>query len=86
MNDDVNENTDDDCRVNNKKTKKTIGNTPINNNILDREIVVLLKYLSNFWRSLTLPLINCKIGFDLSWSKDCTLFFNTPEVDVNSRF
>ena len=24
MNDDVNENTDDDCRVNNKKTKKTI--------------------------------------------------------------
>ena len=28
--------------------------------------VVPLKYLSNFWRSLDLPLINCKIEIDLS--------------------
>ena len=28
--------------------------------------VVPLKYLSNFWKSLDLPLINCKIEIDLS--------------------
>ena len=35
------------------KTKK-IGSTPNNNNILDTEVVVPLKYLSKFWRSLNL--------------------------------
>ena len=25
------------------------------------EIMVLLKYLSNFWRALVMPLINCKL-------------------------
>ena len=38
---------------------------PHNNNILDAEVVVSLKYLSNFWRSLDLPLINCEIKIDL---------------------
>ena len=33
----------------------------------------LLKHLSNFWRSLDLPLINCEIELDLSWTKDCVL-------------
>ena len=31
------------------------------NNILDPEVVVLLKYISNFWRYLDLPLINCEM-------------------------
>ena len=43
---------------------------PNNNNILDAEVVVPLKYLSNFWRSLDLPLISCEIELDLSWSKN----------------
>ena len=38
---------------------KIIGNKPIDNNVLARWIVVLLKNLSNFWRSIDLPLINC---------------------------
>ena len=38
---------------------------PNNNNILHAEVVVPLKYLSNFWRSLDLPLINCEIKLDL---------------------
>ena len=25
-----------------------------------------LKYLSNFWRTLEMPLINCEINFDLN--------------------
>ena len=29
---------------------------------------------SDFWRSLDLPLINCEIELDLSWSKNCVLF------------
>ena len=34
---------------------------------------VPLKYLSNFWRSLEMPLINCKIHLELNWSKDCVM-------------
>ena len=37
------------------------------------KIVVPLKYLSNFFRSLEMPLINCKIHLELEWSKDCVL-------------
>ena len=35
------------------------------------KIVVPLKYLSNFWRSLEIPLINCKIHLKLNLTKDC---------------
>ena len=42
------------------------GSTPINNNTLNTEVVVPLKYLSNFGRSLDLLLINCKIELELS--------------------
>ena len=34
------------------------------------KIAVPLKYLSNIWRSLEMPLINCKIHLELNWSKD----------------
>ena len=37
----------------------------------DVETMVSLKDLSNFWRSLGMPLINCKISLQLKWSKDC---------------
>ena len=37
------------------------------------KIAIPLKYLSNFWRSLEIPLINCKIHLRLSWNKDCVL-------------
>ena len=33
------------------------------------DIVVLLKHLSNFWRTLGTPLINCEINLSLAWSK-----------------
>ena len=36
----------------------------------DVETMVSLKDLSNFWRSLGMPLINCKISRQLKWSKD----------------
>ena len=40
---------------------------------LNVKIVVLLKYLSNFFRSLEMPLINCKIKLNLTWKKECVL-------------
>ena len=40
---------------------------------LNVEVTIPLKHLSNFWRLLDLPLINCEIELDLSWKKDCVL-------------
>ena len=37
-----------------------IGNAPANGNIKDVEIMVSLKYISNFWRTLEMSLINCE--------------------------
>ena len=37
------------------------------------KIAVPLKYLSNFWISLEMPFINCKIHFELNWSRDCVM-------------
>ena len=40
---------------------------------LNVKVVVPLKYLSNFFRSLQMPLINCKIKINLTWKKECVL-------------
>ena len=38
------------------------------------KIVVPLKYLSNFFRSLEVPLINCKIHVEVNWNKNCVIY------------
>ena len=38
------------------------------------KIVVPLKYLSNFFRSLEMPLINCKIHLELNWNNNCVMY------------
>ena len=52
-----------------------LGNPIVANNIakINVKIVVPLKYLSNFFRSLEMPLINCKIKLNLTWKKECVL-------------
>ena len=47
----------------------------IHNNLTknDIKIAVPLKYLSNFGRSLNIPLINCKLELILTWFKNCAL-------------
>ena len=40
---------------------------------LNVKVVVPLKYLSNFFRSLEMPFINCKIKLNLTWKKECVL-------------
>ena len=37
------------------------------------EIMVSLKYLSNFWRTREMPLINCEINLILTWSTNCVI-------------
>ena len=54
--------TNDDNAPSFKYKARKIGNTE-NNGIKDE--VVPLKYLSNFWRSLKIPLINCKVDLSL---------------------
>ena len=62
----------------NFKTKIT-GQTAADNNNgniagrVDVEIMVPLKYLSNFWRTLEMPLINCEIELILDWSANCVI-------------
>ena len=50
---------------------KITGKTHFAGNAKDFEIAVPLKYLSNFWRTLEMPLINCEINLILTWSEDC---------------
>ena len=58
-----------------KYTVNLLGNPNIVGNVARRnvKIVVPLKYLSNFSRSLEMPLINCKIKLNLTWKKECAL-------------
>ena len=49
------------------------------------EIMVLLKYLSNFWRTLEMPLINCEINLILTWSTNCVIV-STNVANQNATF
>ena len=57
---------------------KLLGNPAVANNVatLNVKVVVPLKYLNNFFRSLEMPLINCKIKLNLTWKKECVLSSN----------
>ena len=39
----------------------------------EAEVVVPLKHLSNFWRTLNAPLIDFEVELVLTWSKNCAL-------------
>ena len=53
------------------KTANTVNKT--SSSVQNTKIVVPLKYLSNFCRSLEMPLINCKIHLELNCIEDCIL-------------
>ena len=69
--DDPNGNVADSESFNSKV--KIMGKTPEAGNAKDVEIIVPLKYLSNLWRTLEMPLINCEVNLILTWSKDCVI-------------
>ena len=55
------------------KFKAKITGQTGNDGTKDVEIMVPLKYLSNFWRTLEMPLINCEVNLILKWSSNCVL-------------
>ena len=52
-----------------------LGDTSDDNQAGKDEIslVIPFKHLSNFWKSLKMPLINCEIELILTWSKNCVV-------------
>ena len=69
---------------------KITGKTPAGGNSTDVEIAVPLKYLSQFWRTLGISLINCEINLIFNWSEDCIISSRNGEKYscynfVNSR-
>ena len=56
-----------------KSKIKITGKSPDNGNEKNVEIMVPLKYLSNFWRTLEMPLINCEVNLILTRSSTCVI-------------
>ena len=55
------------------KFKAKITNQTGNGGTKDVEIMLPLKYLSNFWRTLEMSLINCEVNLILTWSSTCVI-------------
>ena len=74
----------------NFKTKIT-GQTAADNNNgnvagrVDDEIMVPLKYLSNFWGTLEMLLISCETELILGWSENCVIIY-TDVANQNPTF
>ena len=49
------------------------------------KVVIPLKHLSNFWRSLNILLINCKVELILTWPKNCVLADMTVRAPGNNN-
>ena len=68
---------DDNANVANNTTSLVYKSKPISrtddNNVNNVKLVVPLKYIGNFFRSLEMPLVNCKIDLELTWHKDCMI-------------
>ena len=64
---------------------KIIGKTNDDGDIENVEIMVPLKYLSNFWRTLEMSLINCEVELILAWSKNRVLI-STSVANQNPKF
>ena len=55
-----------------------------NDSLTNAKVAIWLKHLSNFWRSLDIPLINCEVESISTWSKNCVLADMTVNVAANS--
>ena len=63
--------TNDDNAPSFKYKASIIGNAGDNGRKDGVTIAIPLKYLSNFCRSLEMPLINCKVELSLNWTERC---------------
>ena len=66
-----------------KSKIKIEGKTADNDNTKNAEIVVLLKYLNNFWKTPEIPLINCEIVLDITWSKKCVISSSVGKTEFS---
>ena len=57
--------------------KQKITSATVANGTKNIEIMLPLTYVSNFSRTLKMPLINCEINLFLTWSKNCVIAPNT---------
>ena len=88
LSNDADDNNFDNIKVVNsnkfKYKNKIIGNTynvdagaqgyDVNKNgTQEVELAIPLKYLSNFWRALNIPLISCEVSLELKWDKNCVI-------------
>ena len=70
-----------------KFKQKTTGEAG-NGSTKDVEVIVPLKYLSSFWRTLEMPWINCEFSLQLKWSRNCIIVTGTanhqnPNFETN---
>ena len=65
--------TNDNNASSSKYKANLIGNTENSGRKNEVKIAVPLKYLSNFWRSLEMSLINCKVELSLKWYEKCLI-------------
>ena len=68
-----------------KSKVKITGSTPADGNTKGVKIVVPLKYLSNFWRTLEMPLINGEVSPFLTWSSTFVIINSTGNGDFESE-
>ena len=54
-----------------------------NDSLTNAKVAIWLKHLSNFWRSLDIPLINCEVELISTWSKNCVLADMTVNADAD---
>ena len=59
---------------------KITGTTSHDANTKYGKTIALLKYLSNYWRTLEIPLINCEVSLFLTWSSTCVFTNSTGEA------
>ena len=43
------------------------------NNVEKDDVKIVVKYLSNFWKTSDMLLINCEVSLTLTWSKNCVI-------------
>ena len=60
-----------------KSKTKITEKTPADDNSKDVKIIVPLTYLSNFWRTLKMPLISYEVNLILTWSSTCVITNST---------
>ena len=64
------------------KFKQKITGVTSDGGTKDVEIMVPLKHLSNFWRTLEMPWINCEINLIPTWYEECVLSNNNTTATI----